>query len=113
MQRAALAFALAACGPSEIEPQTPVNAQFIDPACVDAPAIEDGFPEALARSEALGRSRRAERPRSVSLGEIGDSPIGLEPNPPHRVPEWEQAFPCDWTNTCYAPRVFVWPGAVP
>ncbi len=90
-----------------------MNAQFIDPACVDAPAIEDGFPEALARSEALGPSRRAERPRSVSLGEIGDSPLGLEPNPPHRVPEWEQPFPCDWTNTCYAQRVFVWPGAVP
>jgi hypothetical protein len=105
VRRAFVALALSACGPSEIEPRTPVNAQFIDPTCVDAPAIEDGFPEALARSQARASARRPERPPSVSLGEIGDSPLGTEPTPPHRLPDWEQPFPCDWTNTCYVPRV--------
>jgi hypothetical protein len=100
--RTLLAFALAACAPSEVEPRTPVNAQFIDPACVDAPAIEDGFPEAFATTQTQG-SRRLEHPLSISLGEIGDSPLGTEPTPPHRLANWERPFPCDWTNTCYVP----------
>jgi hypothetical protein len=104
VRRTLLALTLAACGPSEVEPRTPVNAQFIDPTCIDAPAIEDGFPEALARSQMQG-SRRLERPLSISLGEIGDSPLGTEPTPPHRLANWEQPFPCDWTNTCYVPFV--------
>jgi hypothetical protein len=104
VRRAIVALTLAACGPSEIEPRTPVNAQFIDPTYVDAPAIEDSFPEVLAKSQTQG-SRRPERPPSISLGEIGDSPLGTEPTPPHHLADWEQPFPCDWTNTCYVPFV--------
>jgi len=111
VRRAIPALALAACGPSEVEPRTPVNAQLLDPTCVDAPAIEDSFSETIARSEAHASARRSERPPSVSLGEIGDWPLGTEPTPPHRVPEWEQPFPCDWTNTCYMPFVG-WPVTV-
>jgi hypothetical protein len=40
--------------------------------------------------------------RSISLGFIGDSPIGVEPTPPHREPAWTRPFPCHWTDTCWA-----------
>lgn len=107
---ALLALALAACGHSEVEPRTPVNAQFNNPTCVDAPAIEDSFLEAFARSEAQASAHRPERPPSISLGEIGDSPLGTEPTPPHHLAAWEKPFPCDWTNTCSL-RIVGWPAA--
>src|SRR5258708_24140452 len=72
VRRAFVALALSACGPSEVAPRTPLNAQFIDPTCVDAPAIEDSFPEAVARSQAQASARRPERPPSISLCENGD-----------------------------------------
>lgn len=61
--------------------------------------VRDSFPEQFASSRAAGPPPQREV-RSVSLGFIGDSPIGTEPDPPHRVPYWQQPFPCDWTNTC-------------
>ncbi|MGH7436604.1 MAG: hypothetical protein ACRENE_13100 [Polyangiaceae bacterium] len=71
-----------------------------------APAIEDGFAEVFGRG--ASNAYPTERPTSVSLGMIGDSPIGVEPSPPHRLAAWEQPFPCDWTNTCRYVPVYPW-----
>jgi hypothetical protein len=43
----------------------------------------------------------APRMGSISLGYIGDNPVGTEPSPPYREPYWVRPFPCDWTNTCW------------
>jgi hypothetical protein len=40
--------------------------------------------------------------RSVSLGFIGDSRIGVLPTLPHYEPAWTRPFPCHWTGTCWA-----------
>ncbi len=93
-----LSSVLACAEPSELEPRTPVRAALHDPVCVQAPALEDSFAEARARYE--GGAYHAEPPRSVDLGAIGDAPLGRNPTPPHRVPAWQQPFPCDWTHTC-------------
>jgi hypothetical protein len=37
---------------------------------------------------------------SLSLGFMGDQPIGVLPDPPHREPAWTRPFPCHWTRTC-------------
>jgi hypothetical protein len=108
----AASVALFACGcadgESELEPRTPVNAQLADHTRMRAPDIEDGFPRVYAMSE-----QAEPRPRpshSVSLGYIGDTPLGTEPTPPHHEPYWARPFPCHWTHTCamvpyYFPRV--------
>jgi hypothetical protein len=90
--------ALACETESEIAPRTPIDAQRIDPTCMEAPAIEDSFAQTFARSD-YG-DYHTERPPIVNLGAIGDTPLGREPTPPHRLAPWEEPFPCDWTNTC-------------
>jgi hypothetical protein len=73
-------------------------------ACVEtAPpprvVVRDTFPVRFAAAE---RAAPPARPvRSVSLGFIGDGPIGTEPTPPFHLPYWERPFPCEWTNTCW------------
>jgi hypothetical protein len=93
-----VAVTACACAESAVVPRSPVR---------------DTFPQRFrAAQEAAPAPPRA---HSVSLGFIGDAPIGLEPNPPYHLPWWERPFPCDWTNTCrraapvvYAPCGMVW-----
>jgi hypothetical protein len=106
-----LGLALLGCacgGESEVAPRTPVNAQVTEPTCVAAPALQDGFPAAFAKSQ-LDDPYRVERAGSIDLGAIGDAPLNQEPIP-HHLAAWEQPFPCDWTNTC-RPAVIVCPWA--
>lgn len=96
-----LSIALAALGcdaESQVAPRTPVNADLHDPVCVRAPAIDDRFSETFARYQ--DGAYHVDRPRSIDLGPIGDSPLGRDPPRPHTLPPWQQPFPCDWTNTC-------------
>ena len=37
----------------------------------------------------------SQRPASIDLGYIGDSPIGLGPQPRHELQEWEKPFRLD------------------
>ena len=83
---------------SEIEPQVPVNAQLYDHTRMPAPDIVDSFPQAFAMTQS--KAPRPWRPRSISLGFIGDGPLGTEATPPHHEPYWARPFPCHWTNTC-------------
>jgi hypothetical protein len=97
---AAIAVTLFGCAgaESEIEPRVPVDALRADPMQLRAPDISDGFPDAFAAA-----TRDAPRPRlrrSISLGFIGDSPLGREPSPPHQEPYWARPFPCHWDGTC-------------
>lgn len=101
--------ALACDTESQIAPRTPIDAQRTDPTCVQAPAIEDSFPQTFARSDA---DYHTERPRIVNLGAIGDTPLGRDLTPPHRLAPWEEPFPCDWTNTC-RPVLVACPCAAP
>lgn len=108
-----MAFALlgVACGEeSRVAPRTPVDAQTTEPTCVAAPAIQDGFPGAFAKSQ-LDDPYRVERPRSIDLGAIGDAPLSQEPGH-HHLATWEQPFPCHWTHTCRPVLVVVPGGAV-
>jgi hypothetical protein len=91
-----VALAVFGCADPEIEPRSPVH---------------DSFPEQLARIEQSAPPPPPREVHSVSLGFIGDNRIGIEPNPPHRVPYWQQPFPCDWTNTCWMapPRIYYAP----
>jgi len=96
------ACAIAALGcadaESELEPQTPVNAQWVDPMRLRAPDIADSFPVVFVEAQRTAPPRR--RPQSVSLGFIGDAPLGTEATPPHHEPYWTRPFPCHWTGTC-------------
>ena len=117
----AIACALAAFGcadaESELEPQTPVNtanadhaanAQWVDPTQMRAPDIADSFPVVFADAQRTAPPLR--RTRSVSLGFIGDTPLGTEATPPHHEPYWTRPFPCHWTGTCGPwPIVYVSP----
>ena len=90
-----LVLACCACSAeSRLQPRTPVNAQQVDPTCVAAPAIQDSVPQVFAESQ-LDDPYRVERPHHIDLGYIGDSPIGLDPGPPHVDPPWEQPFTLD------------------
>jgi hypothetical protein len=97
-----LAFALAvsgcADGESEIEPRTPVNAQCVDATTLRAPDIMDGFPQVFAMAQE--NAPRPRRPSSISLGSVGDEPLGTQATPPHTEPYWTRPFPCHWTGTC-------------
>ena len=96
-----LGVALACCSCSEesrLRPRTPVNAQVVDPTCVTAPAIQDSFPQVFAASQ--DDAYRSQRPPHIDFGQIGDSPIGTEPNPPHVDPAWEQPFTLDRPYGC-------------
>lgn len=105
-----LVLGMLACeAESQLAPATPVKAALTEPTCVQSPALEDSFPEAFDRSD---RDYHTQRPPSIDLGAIGDTPLGREPPPVHKVPYWQQPFPCDWTNTCrMSPVVYVGPGA--
>jgi hypothetical protein len=74
-------------------------------ACTDASppprvAVHDSFPARFAASQLAAPPPRP-FVKSVSLGFIGDGPIGTEPTPPFHLPYWERPFPCEWTNTCW------------
>jgi hypothetical protein len=96
----AVALAVSGCADTEsnIAPRTPVNAQLIDPTTLPAPDIVDGFPQVFAM--AVENTPPPQRPRSISLGFIGDAPLGTQPTPPHAEPYWTRPFPCHWTGTC-------------
>jgi hypothetical protein len=96
---------------SQVAPRTPVDAQQTEPTCIAAPALQDGFPTAFAQSQ-VDDPYRVERPRSINLGAIGDTPLNEEPLPRH-LAEWEKPFPCHWTNTCAPTPVVIAPWAVP
>jgi hypothetical protein len=94
-----LGLALVACaGEAEMAERAPATPQRGDPSCVAAP-VEDSFPREFARSEENGAYDTRRAP-SIDLGAIGDAPLGRNPAPPHRVPEWQKPFPCHWTHTC-------------
>jgi hypothetical protein len=96
----AFTVAVSACAaPSELAPQVPINAQQVDHTTMRAPAIADTFSTVFSMAEQSARPW--ERPRSISLGFIGDAPLGTVPTPHHREPEWVRPFPCHWTGTCW------------
>ena len=92
---------------SELAPRTPVNAQIVQHEKMKNPDIRDGF---MQVAQPLYESSPPPPPprRTVSLGFIGDEPVGLYGPPPE--PTWARPFPCHWTHTCwvappqYAPR---------
>jgi hypothetical protein len=117
-----LGIAFAACGCAEggeraTTPRSPVAARCDDPMPTRASPIAEH--DALAYE--LHITPPGEHPPSLSLGYIGDQPIGVLPTPPHREPAWTRPFPCDWTNTCwmapvppyYPPYVEVYSGGPP
>ncbi|HEV3192705.1 MAG TPA: hypothetical protein VGY54_19490 [Polyangiaceae bacterium] len=61
--------------------------------------VVDRFPKAFAVSEE--RRPPPAKVHSISLGFIGDQPIGVEPTTPYHEPYWERPFPCHWTHTCW------------
>jgi hypothetical protein len=94
-------IALVVCGCAETDAE------------VDARSpVRDHFPEQFALAQQS--EPPAQRPRSISLGYIGDAPLGTQPTPPHHEPYWTRPFPCHWTNTCWAiPPPYPAPYAVP
>lgn len=75
-------------------------------------AVPDRFPEEFAATQQADPP--PQRPHSISLGYIGDAPLGTQPTPPHRDPSWTRPFPCHWTDTCWAvPTPVAAPYAVP
>lgn len=102
---AAAAALLCACAAeSEIAPRTPVNAQLVPHETMRNPDIRDGLPQ-LASPYADPTRGSAPPPapprRSISLGFIGDEPVGL--SEPPGEPSWARPFPCHWTRTCWIP----------
>ena len=98
----ALGIALAASGCAERgelarAPRSPVAGRCDDPMPTRASPIEEH--DTLSYEQHITPPR--EHPPSISLGYMGDQPIGVLPTPPHREPEWTRPFPCDWTNTCW------------
>jgi hypothetical protein len=61
--------------------------------------VRDTFPARFAAAQQTSPAPR--RVRSVSLGFIGDGPVGTAPTSPFHLPYWERPFPCEWTNTCW------------
>jgi hypothetical protein len=101
---AVAASTLPACvAESEIEPRTPVNAQLVAHEKMKNPDIRDGFMQVAQPSYATSPPPPPPR-RTVSLGFIGDEPVGMYAPPPE--PTWARPFPCHWTRTCgyVAPR---------
>jgi hypothetical protein len=97
-------LALAALGcvaESQLEARTAADMEPPEASPARAPDIDDRFDAVFASSE--DRAPRPGHARSVSLGFIGDGPLGVEPNPPHEDPYWTRPFPCDWTATCRVP----------
>jgi hypothetical protein len=43
------------------------------------------------------------RPQSISMGFIGDAPVGRYPTVHHRQPAWSRPFPGSWTSGYHAP----------
>jgi hypothetical protein len=79
-----LVLASCGCGGSRFEPRW---------------SVVDHFPREFAASEQ--RRPPTIQVHSISLGFIGDQPIGIEPTAPHREPYWARPFPCRWTHTCW------------
>ena len=104
-----LCASLAACAESELEPQVPVNAQLVEHEKMKAPDIRDGFMQVAQPSyDSAPRSPgRVMWPRhTISLGFIGDSPVGMHDRdpgtpPPHTSPYWSRPFPDEWTRSYY------------
>ena len=100
---------LAGCAESELEPQVPVNAQAVEHEKMRAPDIRDGFMQVAQPSydSAPHSPGRVMWPRqTVSLGFIGDDPVGAhdyDPGtpPPHAPPAWTRPFPREWTRSHY------------
>jgi hypothetical protein len=86
---------------SEIAPRTPVNAQLVRHEEMQNPDIRDGFMQVAEPSYAYAPPPAPRK--SISLGFIGDEPLGRYATPEHRDPSWTRPFPCHWTHTCWVP----------
>lgn len=114
-------LALCACdAESQVAPRVPVNAQVVDHTQLKGPDIRDSVPQLASPvvHPALGPAPEPPPPRrTVSLGFIGDEPVGMHSPPPY--PKWARPFPCHWTHTCFvAPPVQIippprWDGQAP
>lgn len=104
--RAAIALliplALLACGiESRIAPRAPLAA---DPRCdvvataPPPPAMHFDIPPPPIAPVLHARPARYLAPGTVSLGFIGDDPIGRYPTVPHRAPAWSRPFRGGWSS---------------
>jgi hypothetical protein len=90
---AAAAPLLLACEESEVEPRVPVNAQVVQHEHMKNPDIRDGFPQVAYPSYA--EPPPAPPSETVSLGYIGDEPLGRYDAygpAPHEPPYWTRPF---------------------
>jgi hypothetical protein len=89
---AGLGFVLAASAlgwENEVPPRTVLHVPMPAPTCVAIPTADA---DEVATIDTSSDPYHSERPPSIDLGYIGDSPIGREPSPPHRLQEWEKPF---------------------
>jgi hypothetical protein len=109
-RRGALVLALAlSCGceaRSEIAPRVPVNAQVVEHEKMQrspsgGPDIRDGFAQVAMPSYAFSGPSLPPR-RTVSLGFIGDEPLGRFDPPPAQAP-LEPPEPCTCAATFTLP----------
>ncbi len=94
-------LALLACGiESTMAPRVPLAA---DPRCdvvasaPPSPAIHVDIPPPIVPTP-RPRPARYLAPGTVSLGFIGDDPIGRYPTVPHRAPAWSRPFQGGWSS---------------
>jgi hypothetical protein len=91
----ALSWLLLGCVELELESRAPASPwRGREAADVLGPAVAEDSPR-FATAE-YATSPRVARPRSVSLGFIGDDSIGRYPSVPHRAPSWTRPFPGAW-----------------
>ena len=87
----------AVCAPSAVVVAAPSAAVVAAPPAesVVAAPVRPPPPTAFAPARPAGPTRQ----RTVSLGNVGDAPLGANASPPGRTPEWTRPFPASWTLT--------------
>ncbi len=101
-----VALALPACAvESQIAPRSPLD---VEPRCAPVASVPppvahvDIAPPPVANAYFAPPARHLP-PGSVSLGFIGDDPIGRHPTVPHRAPSWTRPFPSSWSSSYHTP----------
>ena len=105
-----LALATNACVESQLEPRAPDAVVLAQPGGGKL-WVAEGMP-AVGAEDSFWRvaapETRPSRPyvpaKSISLGFIGDEPIGANGQPTHYEPSWTRPFPASWTRSYYGGR---------
>ena len=102
-----LALAGNACVDSQLEPRAPEAVLLAQPGggklwvaeSMPVAGAEDSFWKVAA-----SQTQPPRRPTSISLGFIGDDPIGANGQTTHQEPAWTRPFPSEWTRSYYGGR---------